>query len=221
MRGESPGALLVPGSAVIPSEATVFVVDDDAAVRDSLRWLLESVGLRVQTYDSGQSFLAAFDPDQPGCLVLDVRMPGMSGLELQERLNHLDATLPVIIITGHSDVPMAVRAMKAGAFDFIEKPFSDQLLMDQVHGAIEQHVRRRAERSVQADLRRRIDTLSPREKTVMEMVVSGMSNKTIAAELGLSQKTVEVHRAHVMAKIEADSLADLVRYSLTAGVPAH
>ncbi len=196
----------------------VHVIDDDAAVRDSLRLLIESVGLRAKAYESAAEFLETCAPDAAGCILLDVRMPGMSGLELQERLNSRGATMPIILITGHGDVSMAVRAMKAGALDFIEKPFSDQVLLDRVHLALEKDARQRAQQVIETEIEQRFALLSPRERTVMSMVVSGMSNKAIAADLGLSQKTVEVHRAHVMSKVNADSLAELVQMAIRSGV---
>ncbi len=190
---------------------TVFVVDDDPAVRDSLRWLLASVDLDVETYASAPEFLDAYDPDKPGCVLVDVRMPGMSGLELQEELASRSTKLPVIIITGHSDVQMAVRAMKGGAFDFIEKPFNDQALLDLVQKALERN-RETIEAQVEHEhIQRRFDLLSPRERQVLDLIVSGEPNKRIAFNLGLSEKTVEAHRARVMEKTEAGSLADLVK----------
>ena len=192
-------------------EPIVYVVDDDPAVRDSLRWLLSSVDLKVETFASAPDFLAAYRPDQLGCVLVDVRMPGMSGLELQEELTARATMLPVIIITGHSDVQMAVRAMKAGAFDFIEKPFNDQSLLDLVQKATEENqavVRARLEYD---DIRERFDLLSPRERQVLEQIVAGEPNKRIAYHLGLSEKTVEAHRAKVMEKTRAGSLADLIK----------
>ncbi|QKT02931.1 response regulator transcription factor [Ectothiorhodospiraceae bacterium 2226] len=193
---------------------TVFVVDDDTAVRESLRWLIESVGLDVHTYASAREFLESMEPSQTGCLVLDIRMPGMSGLELQEALAERGSALQVIIVTGHGDVPMAVRAMKAGASDFIEKPFNDQMLLDRI-----QQLLKKAEDSWETQARRerimgRYEHLTPREREVMALVVEGKSNKRIALDLGVSAKTIEVHRAKVMEKMEAGSLADLVRMSL-------
>ncbi|HKQ49746.1 MAG TPA: response regulator transcription factor [Phycisphaerae bacterium] len=202
----------------VPSAPTVFLVDDDRGIRDSLRWLAESVGLHLVSYASAQEFLDAFQPDTPGCLLLDVRMPGMSGLDLQERLNAQCIDIPVIILTAHGDVPMAVRALKAGAFDFLEKPFSDQVLLDQINLALDHDRNNRAKKAENADLLQRLQALSPRERTVMIKVAGGMSNKSIAEELGLSQKTIEVHRAHVMAKVRANSVAELVQIAYRAGL---
>lgn len=201
------------------NEPTVYVVDDDRAVRDSLRWLIESIGMKIETFESATDFLKVYDVDQPGCLVLDVRMPGMSGLELHERLKQYDYTLPIIFITGHGDVPMAVRAMKAGAVDFVSKPFNDQALLDRVQQAVDRDRQNRVHRSEQAEIHSRWMRLTPREREVMEMVISGHSNKSIAARLGVSSKTVEAHRAKFMEKMRADSLPDLMRLTLTTGVP--
>ncbi len=192
-------------------EPTVFIVDDDEAVRDSLRWLVESVGLAAEVHASAQAFLDLYHPDRIGCLVLDIRMPGMSGLDLQELMVERSIELPVIFVTGHGDVPMAVRALKAGAFDFIEKPFNDQLLLDCVQRAIGQDIERRREAARTADIRARMASLTPRERQVLELVVRGASNKVIGNELGVTQKTVEAHRARVMEKLAADSLSHLVR----------
>ncbi len=198
------------------AEPTVYIVDDDKAVRDSLRWLIESTKLRVRTYDSAQAFLDDCDPAVPGCLLLDVRMPGMTGLELQESLHARGIRLPVIIITGHGDVQMAVRAMRQGAMDFIEKPFNDQVLLERVREAIEKDLEDRETRQEVDVIRRRLERLTPREREVLSMVVDGKLSKQIAAELGLSEKTIEVHRGHIMSKMHADNVADLVRMTLTA-----
>lgn len=202
----------------IHTPPVVYLVDDDRGIRDSLRWLAESVGLKLVAFASAQEFLDAYPVDSPGCLLLDVRMPGMSGLELQEKLKSDGLEIPVIILTGHADVPMAVRAMKSGAIDFIEKPFSDQLLLDQINLALEKDAKRRAKKTEHAELIKRVESLSPRERTVMLGVVAGKSNKAIASELGLSQKTVEVHRANVMAKVRASSVAELVQIAVRAGL---
>ena len=186
--------------------ATVFVVDDDEAVRNSLRLLLKSVGLPVETSTSAQEFLDRFDPDRAGCLVLDIRMPGMSGLELQERLNAMHAMVPVVFITGHGDVPMAVEAMQHGAVDFIQKPFRDQDLLDRINQALEKDRENRAGLRARDAIRARIADLTPREKEVLDLVTAGKANKVIAGDLNVSQRTVEIHRARVMEKMEASSL---------------
>ncbi|MEQ8661125.1 MAG: response regulator transcription factor [Gammaproteobacteria bacterium] len=189
---------------------TVFIVDDDLAVRQSLTLLIRSMALPVEAFESAQDFLNRGDPTRPGCLVLDIRMPGMSGLELQDELGRRDFALPVIFITGHGDIGMAVRAMKSGAVDFIEKPFSDQVLLERINQAIERDRVSREERAGLADIARRVDLLSPREREVMERIVAGQANKVIAIDLGLSERTVEIHRSRVMAKTGAGSLAELV-----------
>jgi two-component system response regulator FixJ len=192
----------------------VFIVDDDEAVRNSLRLLVKSVGLTAAALVSAQEFLVSYDPLQPGCLVLDVRMPGMSGLELQQQLNLRGAVIPVIFITGHGDVPMAVEAMQQGAFDFLQKPFRDQDLIDRIQRALEKDRANRAELGKHSGLRERHQALTPREREVLALVMSGKANKVMAADLGLSQRTVEVHRARVMEKMGASSLAHLVRMVL-------
>lgn len=192
-------------------EPTVFIVDDDDAVRDSLEDLVDSVGLKAEIFASAQEFLAAYDPLRAGCLVLDIRMPGMSGLELQEKLGERQAVLPIIFITGHGDIPMAVEAMRRGAVDFIQKPFRDQDLLDRINSALAQGVGRREDMEEQRAIEERIHSLTRRERQVMEMVVEGKANKVIAIDLGLSQRTVEVHRANVMEKMRTKTLADLVR----------
>lgn len=197
-------------------EPTVYVVDDDEAVRNALRSLLDSVRLPVATYASAQEFLDAYDPARGGCLVVDLRMPGISGLELQERLVARGVTLPVIIITGHAEVATAVRAMKAGAVDFFEKPFSQQDLLDRIQHALARDARQRAEQAQRADVLQRLDRLTPREQAVLRRVVEGKANKVIAGELGISIKTVEAFRSKLMEKMEARSLAELVRLVLTA-----
>ena len=192
-------------------DSMVFVVDDDPAMRRSLRWLIESVGLGVATFETGEEFLQAYDGHEPGCLVLDVRMPGMSGLDLQAALAARNLSLPTIVITGHADVTMAVRAVQNGALDFLEKPFSDQVLLDRIRQAIEIDRASRARREYQRHIAARIARLTSREQEVMHLVVQGKSNKEVAGSLALSPKTVEVHRAHVMEKMEVDSLAELIR----------
>jgi FixJ family two-component response regulator len=191
--------------------AVVFIVDDDPSMRRSLESLLRSVGLDVQLFSSAQEFMQAERPDAPGCLVLDVRLPGMSGLAFQEELANLGVALPIIFVTGHGDVPMTVRAMKAGAVEFLTKPFDDQVLLDAVHAAIERDRARRQQAAGLAALQARYDELTAREKEVMKLVVTGRVNKQIAAALGLSVVTVKVHRGQVMRKMLAKSVAELVR----------
>jgi FixJ family two-component response regulator len=189
-------------------------LDDDEAVLDSVRLLLESVEYRVKTFDSPATLLACLPEIKAGCLILDVRMPGMSGLELQQRLRQNRIPLPIIFITGHGDVPMAVQAMQSGAFDFLEKPFRDQDLLDRVAEAVALDCDRRHQLSHLGELRERLEQLSQREREVLERVARGQPNKLIAADLDLSQRTVEIHRARVMEKMRAQSLADLVRMML-------
>jgi len=196
------------------SEPTVFIVDDDHAVARSLRWLIETVRLRVETFSSAQAFLDGYDSSKPGCLVLDVRMPGMSGLDLQERLAARRIHVPIIFITGHGDVQMAVRAVQSGAFDFVEKPFNDQDLLDRIQKAITFDAGQRVRDAQRMQLRSLFAGLTPREREVLDLVVEGMSNKAIANSLGLSAKTVEVHRAKVMEKMHARSVSDLVKMSM-------
>ncbi len=199
-------------------QANVFVVDDDPAMRNSLKWLIESVGMHVETFASAGDFIRNYYPGRAGCLLLDVRMPGMSGLELQQHFVDNQINIPIIIITGHGDVPMAVRAMKAGAVDFIEKPFNDELLLESIRNALSLDVERRATQAGRAEIAARLAQLTPREHEVMEMVTDGRSNKEIAQTLGVSAKTVEAHRARVMEKMEARSLADLVKMAVTANM---
>ena len=198
-------------------EPTVFVVDDDEELCEGLRWLLESEGLNVQTHTSAEAFLDAYDPDCPGCLVLDVRMGGMSGLELQAKLAEQGLSTPVIILTGHADVPMAVQATKAGAVEFLQKPADDQVLLDCIQRAIERDARVRERQAADAEFAARTELLTPREREVMELVVAGKANKQIAAEFGVCIKTVEVHRKRVMKKLQVMSTVDLVRRALTNG----
>jgi len=192
----------------------VYVVDDDEAMRESLEFLVSSVGMNVQSFASASDFLERVEDRASGCVVLDVRMPGMSGLDLQEQLTQARFAMPVIIITGHADVPMAVRALKAGAYDFIEKPFNDQGLLECIQRALEEESQSKIRIDRQREIDARIATLTPRERQVMEMVISGMANKQVAAELGLSEKTIEVHRKHVMEKMGAGNVADLIRMAL-------
>lgn len=201
------------------SEATVFIVDDDEAVRDSLGLLLRSAGHRARCYASARDFLKAFDPRDFGCLVLDIRMPGMSGLELQKHLAEIGCNIPIVFITGHGDIPMSVQAMKAGAVDFLPKPVKDTDLLRAIKQALARAVHDRTERNELADIRRRVEKLTPRELEVMALVVSGLLNKQIAFELGTVEKTIKVHRARVMEKMQAESLADLVRLAEKVGIP--
>ena len=191
-------------------EPTVFIVDDDPAVRDSLRWLLESMRLRVATFDSAEAFLKFYTMHMVGCLVLDVRMPGMSGLQLQQHLTKQQYALPIIFITGHGDIPMAVRAMQAGAKYFLEKPFEDQLLLDYVNEALALDKENQQARLRLTTIRARIANLTDRETEVMDLVIRNHSNKEIAEKLGVSIKTVEFHRSHMMDKMHASSLIDLL-----------
>lgn len=197
-------------------KAIVFIVDDDASVRDSLRWLIESVQLQVQCFATAQEFLQGYQSQQTGCVVLDVRMPGLSGLDLQEELRQQGFVLPVIIITGHADVPMAVRAFKSGVFDFIEKPFNDQHLIDRIHQAINKSRSQKVNIQRWQDARDRLEKLSSREVQVLDCIVSGSSNKTMARELDISVKTIETHRANLMSKMQAGSVSELVRIALLA-----
>ncbi len=196
-------------------DALVFIVDDDEAVRQSTAWLIESIGLKVQTFISADEFLENYK-NESGCIVMDVRMPGMSGLEAQEELKERGINLPLIFITGHGDVPMAVRALKRGAFDFIEKPFNDQLLLDAVQRGLKQNSEARESLIQNESIDRRIASLTPREHEVMLRVTEGKPNKVIAHELNVSIKTVEVHRARMMEKMEASSVAELVKVTIQA-----
>jgi two-component system response regulator FixJ len=196
---------------------TVFIVDDDRGVLDSLKFLMRSVGLDAETYQSAQAFLETLDLEQPGCLVLDVRMPEMSGLELQERLVSMGSSLPIIFITAHADVPMAVQAVKAGAADFVQKPFRDQELIDRIQSALQQDAELRRKLADRAEITERIESLTPREYEVMQLVVEGKPNKVIAHALGISQRTVEIHRARVMEKMRAESVPHLVQMVIRTG----
>ena len=191
-------------------QPTVFIVDDDPAIRDSLRWLLESAQMRVTTFDSAEAFLRHYTMYMVGCLLLDVRMSGMSGLQLQQCLNTQKHSLPIIFITGHGDIPMAVRAMRAGAMYFLEKPFDDQVLLDYVQEALDRDRENQPARIRLAMLQARIANLTEREREVMDLVIDNHSNKEIAEKLGVSVKTVEFHRSHMMEKMHAQSLIDLV-----------
>ena len=203
--------------ALTTSQQIVYVVDDDPAIRDSLQWLLTSVDFKVQTFSSGQELLDRVTPDLPGCLLIDVRMPGMSGLELQNELLVRGIDLPVVIITGHGDVQMAVRAMKAGAIDFIEKPFNDQEILEVVQRAVDRSVSDVESSAARDQVEGRIKSLTPRERQVLDLVVTGLPNRSIAKELGRSEKTVEFHRANVMEKMQAKYLADLMKMVMMVG----
>lgn len=194
-----------------PSNAIIFVVDDDTSLRNAVKRLIRSLGFTVETFDSAQAFLTHEPHDGPACLVLDIRMPGTSGIQLQERLAKAGVQMPIIFITGHGNIPMSVKAMKAGAVDFIEKPFEDQQLIDAIHVAIARSNQLRKQHAELNKLQQRVDSLTPREHEVFRLVASGMLNKQIAFDLGLSEKTVKIHRSRVMQKMKAASLADLVR----------
>ena len=196
--------------------AVVFIVDDDDAVRESLEFLMKSIDQPAESYASAKDFLAAYHPEKPGCLLLDIRMPGMSGIELQEELKRRDAHIPIIFITGHGDVPMAVKAIQAGAADFIQKPFRDQELIDRIREVLVHDAHQRAERMERGEILHRMGTLTEREREVMEQVVVGKANKVVAIDLSVSQRTVEIHRANVMEKMKAKSLAQLVRLVMRA-----
>jgi FixJ family two-component response regulator len=206
-------------------EAIVFVVDDDESVRESLGGLIRSAGLRVETFASAQQFLAGprsntvGNVGAPSCLVLDVHLPGLSGLDLQKRMAEVNIEIPIIFITGRGDIPTTVRAMKAGAVEFLTKPFRDHDLLDAIGQAIEQDRAARRRQAEIAELRGRYESLTPREREVMGLVVSGLLNKQAAAELGINEGTVKVHRSQVMQKMQAESLADLVRMSEKLGIP--
>ncbi len=195
-------------------DSTVFIVDDDQAIRHAMELLMRSVGLDYEIYHSADDFLEKFSHEKAGCLVLDIRMPGLGGLELQDKLIEMRSSLPIIFITGHGDVPMAVEAMQKGAVDFIQKPFRDQELLDRIGEALKTDQERRTELEEHAEVQSRINKLTKREHEVFDLVVTGKPNKVIAYELGVSQRTVEIHRARVMEKMQARSLADLVRMHL-------
>lgn len=197
----------------------VFIVDDDASMRESLKNLIRSVGLRVEPFASAQDFLRSKRPDVPGCLVLDVRLQGLSGLDLQKRMAESDIEMPIIFISGHGDIPMTVQAMKAGAVEFLTKPFRDQDLLDAIQHALERDRKAREQREEIQKLRRRFESLTQREREVMGLVVTGLLNKQIAAELGTSETTIKIHRHQVMEKMAANSLAELVRMSDRLGIP--
>ena len=195
----------------------VYIVDDDDGMRRALGILMTTVGYQPAAFAGPRDFLATYDASQPGCLVLDVRMPEMSGLELQQHLNRSGSMLPVILVSGHGDIPMAVQAMKDGAFDFLQKPFRDQELLDRINAALKLDAENRASVDRMADLKQRSESLTPREREVMALVVDGKANKVIAIDLGLSERTVEIHRANVMEKMGARSVAHLVKMHLMLG----
>lgn len=199
-------------------DATVFIVDDDPLIRDALKQLIKSVGLGAQTFSSAQEFLEQDLPEIPSCLILDIRMPRLSGFDLQDELAKRGLTIPIIFVTGHGSVPLSVRAMKGGAVDFIQKPFEDQELLDAIHHAIEKDRQTSMKQAEIREIERRVESLTPRENEVLVLVAAGMLNKQIAYDLGMSENTVKTHRARIMRKMKVESLAELVRLTEKAGI---
>jgi FixJ family two-component response regulator len=207
-------AMMPKGNDAVAAGSTIYILDDDDGMRRALSLLLQTVGYKTAIFDDPKEFLDNFSPEAAGCLVLDIRMPGMSGLEVQQHLNRKGSMLPVIFITGHGDVPMAVQAMKEGAFEFVEKPFRDQDFLDRINHALRHDGENRAAMARRAEIVRRFESLTPRESQVMSMVVNGAPNKVIALDLDLSERTVEIHRAKVMEKMGAKSIAHLVKLQM-------
>lgn len=194
------------------SKPSVFLIDDDPGIQDAMRRLLKSIGLPLYTFTTAQEFLEKYDPEtNVGCLILDIRMPGMSGLELQQRLRERGDDIPIIIVSAHADVPMTVRAIKAGALDFLEKPYNEQVLLDRIQEGIQYNMKRRGEQGERVEIEKRMEDLTPRETEVLDLLVSGKPNKTIAEDLNISRKTLDIHRGKVLQKMKAETVADLVR----------